>query len=84
MREFVKKDYTVCLKKGLVSIFTLTNPDGIFPYIHRKRLMSLLTLLPLVLYEDAEEVVECGQGCKEAGHCLCSLCWSAKEFRIRK
>ena len=44
--------------------------------------MNLLTLIPLVLYEDAEEVVECGQGCKEAGHCLCSLCWSAKEFKI--
>ena len=28
MRPFLKSDSTTCLKRGLVQIFTLSNPDG--------------------------------------------------------
>ena len=32
IRPYLKSDSSICLKKGLVKIFTLSNPDGIAYY----------------------------------------------------
>ena len=68
MRQYLKQDSTVCLKKGMVQIFTLKDPDGGF------WTPNMSNIQITVVYDTEEEDVECSRACIDAGWCTCSKC----------
>ena len=70
MRQYLKPDSSICLKKGIAQIFTLKDPDGGFFQPNSKHGNILLT----VVYATEEEDIRCSMACIEAGWCTCSKC----------
>ena len=75
------KELSLCvtMKKGLLKIFTLSDPDVSLILIATSTLPStslhkLTAYLSLVVYDSEEVEIECGEECILAGHCQCSKC----------
>lgn len=91
LRPYLKSDTSSCLKKGMVEIFTLGDPDGtiaviIFECLLRMQTLSaldlmfhLLTTVSSVVYDSEDEEVGCSEACINAGHCQCSKCRYLKQ-----
>ena len=75
IRPYLTSDSSICLKKGLVKIFTLSNPDGIV-YCNMTGLDNMEYIFNFfsVTYPNEEELVNCGQACLDIGRCQCSKC----------
>ena len=75
MRQYLKPDSSICLKKGIAQIFTLKDPDGGFFQPNSKHNNILLT----VVCATEEEDIGCSMACIEAGWCTCSKCRLVKK-----
>ena len=87
MKPYLKQDTSACLKKGMIEIFSLKNPDGesvffIFLESSTKISSKLQNSLLSVVYHWEEEDSGCSEACIEAGWCQCSKCRSVSPMLI--